>query len=210
MTPTTKPTRKKLGSAFGNDGLVPAERHRDTRGDLLVSARIKLETRREFSEEIGRLWKRANDAFLDVGRHLIEAKARLEHGEFGEMLERDMPFSHRTANMLMKVAEAVDSGALPFPVNQLPPSYATVYEVATLKPEEQQQAAAEGLVHPTVRREEVVAFRRRLRVVPLHAHTSVNRKALEKELAKLETEERRIRERRSQIEALLSELEQQQ
>lgn len=204
MTPTTKPARKKLGSAFGDDGLVPAERHRDTRGDLLVSARIKLETRREFIEEIGRLWKRANDAFLDVGRHLIEAKARLEHGEFGEMVERDMPFSHRTANMLMKVAEAVDTGALPFPADQLPPSYATVYEVVTLKPEEQQQAVAAGLVNPTVRREDVVAFRRQLRVRERQPGSSPSRKALEKELAKLEAEERRIRERRAEIEHMLS------
>lgn len=210
MTTTKKPVRKKLGSAFGDDGLVPAERHQDTRGDLLVSARIKLETRREFADEIGRLWKRANDAFLDIGRHLVEAKARLEHGEFGEMLTRDIPFSHRTANMLMKVADAVDSGALPFSVDQLPASYATVYEVATLKPEEQQQAAAAGLIHPTVRREDIVAFRRRLRVRPLQVTTSDSRRALEKELAKLEAEELRIRERRSEIERLLSELVQQQ
>lgn len=204
MIPTTRPVRKKLGSAFGDDGLVPAERHRDTRGDLLVSARIKLETRREFTEEIGRLWKRANDAFLDVGRHLNDAKARLEHGEFGEMLKRDMPFSHRTANMLMKVAEAVDTGALPIPADQLPSSYATVYEVVTLKPEEQQQAVAAGLVNPTVRREDVVAFRRQLRVREPRPANLPSRNALKKELAKLKAEERRIRERRAEIERMLS------
>jgi hypothetical protein len=77
------------------------------------------------------------------------------------MIEADLPFHYSTANRLMKVAAALDAGALP--VDKLPPSYATVYELLTLSEDERRQAIEEGVVRPDMQRKDVTEFRKRLR-----------------------------------------------
>jgi hypothetical protein len=106
------------------------------------------------------------------------------------MVESDLPFRYSTANRMMKVAAALDAGVLP--VNRLPASYATVYELLTLSEEERQRALDEGVVRPEMQRKDVAVFRRQLRQL------SVDKRA------KLETERERIKKRLEEIERELA------
>jgi hypothetical protein len=58
----------------------------------------------EWAARIGAAWRRTLESVIDTGRLLVEAKAPLPHGEFLAMVERDLPFGPRTAQMLMTVA----------------------------------------------------------------------------------------------------------
>lgn len=40
---------------------------------------------------------------IEIGRRLVEAKEMLQHGEWGEWLEKEVDYSQRTANNLMKI-----------------------------------------------------------------------------------------------------------
>jgi len=173
--------------------LLPSQSSRDTeimppqrksRADL-----AELRTRANFAEAIRGVWTEAEENFTAIGRYLNHAKSVLNHGEFMGMIETDLPFRYSTANRLMKVAAALDTGALP--TDQLPPSYATVYELLTLSESERRQAIEEGIVRPDMQRKDVTEFRRRMRQV-------VEDKALS-----LETERQRLMKRIDEIDRQL-------
>jgi hypothetical protein len=159
--------------------------HRRMRQDL-----AELRTRANFADAIGEAWTEAEENFTTIGRYLNHAKSMLNHGEFMGMVESDLPFRYSTANRLMKVAAALDAGALP--ADRLPPSYATVYELLTLSDEERRQAIKEGVVRPDMQRKDVIEFRKRLR------QPDQNKRA------KLETEREKLRKRLQEIEAELA------
>jgi Protein of unknown function (DUF3102) len=159
--------------------------HRRMRQDL-----AELRTRANFADAIGEAWTEAEENFTTIGRYLNHAKSMLNHGEFMGMVESDLPFRYSTANRLMKVAAALDAGALP--ADRLPPSYATVYELLTLSDEERRQAIKEGVVRPDMQRKDVTEFRKRLRQPD------------QSKRAKLETEREKLRKRLQEIEAELA------
>jgi hypothetical protein len=159
--------------------------HRRMRQDL-----AELRTRANFADAIEEAWTEAEENFTTIGRYLNHAKSMLNHGEFMGMVENDLPFRYSTANRLMKVAAALDAGALP--ADRLPPSYATVYELLTLSDEERRQAIKEGVVRPDMQRKDVTEFRKRLRQPD------------QSKRAKLETEREKLRKRLQEIEAELA------
>ena len=107
------------------------------------------------------------------------------------MVENELPFGYQVAYQLRMVAEAVDSGRLPGP--KLPPSYATVYQLATLTSEQLRLADQRNLIRPDVTRPEIVRFKRDLRNKAID-HVS-RREALE-------AERDRLRERLAVLEAV--------
>lgn len=109
-------------------------RHRDSRFDTIAAAPVQLETRAEFVEEIGRLWRDVQDRCLLIGRHLVQAKEKLPHGEFIAMIERDLPFGRNAAHKMMTVARAVDDRMVA--AELLPPDYTAAYLVVTLNEDE--------------------------------------------------------------------------
>jgi hypothetical protein len=89
------------------------------------------------------------DAVVECGALIAEAKADLPHGEFQAMVERDLPFGARAAQMLMAVA------ANPWITNHgshLPASWRTLYELARHDPATLQAALAVGWITPTMER----------------------------------------------------------
>jgi N6-adenosine-specific RNA methylase IME4 len=58
------------------------------------------------TEEIRILARRMANDIVGIGQRLIEIKARLGHGHFGEWLEYEFSWSHTTAWKFMRVAEA--------------------------------------------------------------------------------------------------------
>ena len=73
----------------------------------------KLLTCEQFAGAISVLWRQADQAFVGIGRLLNSAKERLEHGHFMRLVSQEVPFTHGTANKLMRVAASIDCGRLP-------------------------------------------------------------------------------------------------
>lgn len=94
-----------------------------------------------------------------VGKLLIAAKDRLEHGDFLSMVEEDLPFGERTAEKLMLVARnAVLSN--PTHESDLPGTWTVLYELALIDKKLEAPGTLEawikrGIVHRDIKREEV-------------------------------------------------------
>lgn len=185
-------------SSFDDDD-APLPAVASPRASLLADAPITLSSAADYVAEISRLWAETQRRFLEIGRHLNQAKERLPHGEFLPMIERDLPFGRGVANRLMAVAEAVDSGALP--QRLLPPSYSTAYLLAKMSPDERAQANGENLFRTTVTREEIVSFLARVRSAAQPAAGKARQ-----ELRRLERKEARLAASLTAIKARVAEL----
>lgn len=58
--------------------------------------------------EIKRVEKRASEAIVEAGRHLIAVKQSLSHGQWEDWLQTEFAMSDRTARRMMAVAEQFD------------------------------------------------------------------------------------------------------
>ncbi len=172
--------------------------HRDTRGLAVVEAVVPLSSRAEYVREISDLWRRAQKTFVDIGRHLNNAKDRIPHGDFMDMIDAELPFGDRVANKLMAVARAIDAAV--FPVERLPPHYSIVYELVQMPEDLRGTALRENVIRPDVTRQEVIAFKRRWIAKP---SATPNRAQLRKRLQQLLESRRKLDE---EIAALQDEL----
>jgi hypothetical protein len=110
---------------------------------------------------------------IEVGACLFQAKLELPHGEWARMFKgrpnavaRPVPFTVRTAQMFMKIAEhPILSDAKH--VSRLPASWGTLYQLATLPEPILQAALTDGRVHPGMDRSHARALRPY--VPPVHA-----------------------------------------
>src|SRR5690242_13908210 len=93
-----------------------------------------LDSREEYASEITRLWGQAQEKFLLIGKYLMQAKIRLPHGEYENLIARDLPFGKKAAHMIRAAAEAIESGR--FKLEEVPPNYSVVYALATLTDEQ--------------------------------------------------------------------------
>lgn len=111
-------------------------------------------SRKEWAQRIAFLHTKTVSAIIAVGRALIEAKASLPIGEFGNMPKRDLPFSERTAQRYMQIAS---NPVLcdPSHVSHLPPSYSTLALLASWPEDELRDALERGVIHPDIERAEV-------------------------------------------------------
>jgi Protein of unknown function (DUF3102). len=119
----------------------------------------KPESVADYVTTISRLYDEAEERFVQIGRHLIEAKARLQHGEWSKMVAL-LPFSHRTATMLMTAARAITNRTIA--PERAPRSWANVYLLASMSDEERKLAEERDLIRPDVTRREILAFRRQI------------------------------------------------
>jgi len=149
-------------SGFRQVSKAQARSHlsRDERVARLDGAIVDYVSRGDYVEEISRLWKDAQNTFLTIGRYLVAAANRLEHGEFQAMVENELPFGYQVSYQLRKVAEAIDGGRLP--AAQLPSSYATIYQFTTLSDEQINLAQERELFRPDVKRHEIIDFKREI------------------------------------------------
>ena len=96
---------------------------------------------------IGGAWQKSIDAIFETGRLLIEAKTALPHGDFGKMIEADLPFSAQSANKLMAIARDPKLSN-PAHVRELPASWGTLYELTKLDTETFERRIKEGTIRP--------------------------------------------------------------
>jgi len=143
---------------------------RDERISKLDQTVVPLESKDEFISEISRLWGEAQTTFLTIGRYLVQAAEKLEHGQYISMVENELPFGYHTSYQLRMVAEAIDGNVLS--IAEVPPSYTTIYQITTLKdrlPEGRQPWVDEAgeehppIIRPTVRREEIARFKKHIK-----------------------------------------------
>ncbi|WP_162630213.1 DUF3102 domain-containing protein [Azospirillum ramasamyi] len=169
----------------------------DGRFDDVRRSVSKLSSRDKYVETIGRLWKEATNRFIDIGKYLVYAKDSLPHGEYESMIESELPFSKSVAHALKTVAEAVLQEKVP--EKKLPPDYSTAYMLVSLKDDGWELAKERGLVRSTLKRAEILDFRRELREGrkrPVSEKAARRRLAKERErvLADIEALRRRLEE----------------
>ncbi len=111
---------------------------------------------REFVAEIEKLWSEAQEKFLTIGRYLVQAKARLKHGEFEMMVAIQLPFGKNVAYQLRVVAQAVEQDRLE--ERDLPRSYSNAFRLAQMDEAMLQRAREKNLVRPDVTRREIIDF----------------------------------------------------
>jgi hypothetical protein len=176
--------------------------HEDTsdtvRFRVLSNSVRELSSEADVIEEVGKLWREAQEKFLAIGRYLVRAKEKFR-GTYEAVIIPQLPFGKGVAYQLRAVAVAVDEGRLL--EEELPHSYATAYQLVSLNPTDFDLARKEHLVRRDVLRREVEAFRARVRA------SSTERKILvRRELERLRGEVGRIERRIAELESELSQL----
>lgn len=109
---------------------------------------------RVWAARIAACWQASVRAILEVGRLLSQAKQDLPHGSFGKMIESDLPFGARTAQMLMAIA-ADNRLSDTKHVSHLPASWGTLYELTKLDDDQFERKIADGTIRADMERQEI-------------------------------------------------------
>lgn len=162
--------------------------------------------------EVTEAWAHARNAFVQIGRALNALDTELTRDERDRLrlgFQQLFPFSETVASQFRQIALAVDEGRLPLEV--LPGSYGTAYQLALLKPAELTEARLRGLLRADVTRNAVIQFRREVLAVTRHKPPGLDRNRLLAELRRIEADRQRLvgelsvlRDRRRRIRAILS------
>ncbi|WP_426960033.1 hypothetical protein [Muricoccus radiodurans] len=180
-----KPSRVIETDALTGGGLA------SSRTDAVELRLVAYDTRDEYAREIKGLWTGAQIRFIQIGRYLNAAKARLQHGDYEAMVEADLPFSPRTAYQFRMAAAAVDEGRIP--EDRLPPSYTIAYLLSTFDPSLLEEAKKADLLRPDVKRAEILRFREERRPADARAQAlQAQREKLLRERRRLDAELARI------------------
>ncbi len=129
----------------------------DERTDAIVMT-ADFQTKDECITAITVLWQRSQRNFIAIGKYLLRAKDKLGHGEYGKMIETELPFNRSLAYMMRSIAEAIEHRRIT--PDECPTDYATAYRLVSLPPDKLDLAREQHLVKPTLRRHEIVEFRK--------------------------------------------------
>jgi hypothetical protein len=116
-------------------------------------------SRKEWANRISTAWTKCAAAFIETGRTLIEARDSLNHGEFLEMVETELPFGPRMAEMLMAVARHKFLSNSQH-IATLPPHVTTLYELTRLPDRTLRAKLRDGSITPELECDAVKAWRR--------------------------------------------------
>ena len=113
-------------------------------------------------EQWDEIRQNAVEGFIGFGRELLACKAAVERGEWMPMLAEDLKFNQRVANTFMRIATWVDENGVND--SNLPPDYNTIQLLTRLDNDTFARLTEEGVVSPTLKRNEVSSILRRERV----------------------------------------------
>ena len=157
----------------------------------------------EFIAEIEKLWGEAQEKFLTIGRYLVQAKARLKHGEFEAMVASQLPFGRGVAYQLRVVAQAVEQDRLE--ESTLPRSYNNAFRLAQMDEAILRRARESNLVRPEVTRREIVDF---LHIISAEAERRrPERERIAKEIERLRSRAAALADELAETRTKLAELE---
>jgi hypothetical protein len=110
----------------------------------------------KWSIQINAAWLKCIEAIFRTGQLLIDARDDLDHGQFGKMIERDLPFGPDTAQRLMAIArdERLRNAAH---ARHLPPSWTVLHALTQLSDERLNAWFADGTINPELKRKTVIA-----------------------------------------------------
>jgi hypothetical protein len=109
---------------------------------------------RFYADRITATWQKATGSIIETGALLLEAKDKVEHGEFEEMIKRELPFGPRAARMLMDIARNPilsdrNHGSV------LPPSWRTLYELTRVPADVLIAKIEDHTINPEMERKDV-------------------------------------------------------
>jgi hypothetical protein len=122
------------------------------------SVEIHQDDAQTWAARITERWRASVESIIETGRLLLRAKEALPHGEFGAMCEHLLPFSARTAQMLIAVAED-QRLANPQYIALLPASWGTLYDLTRLSDQEFESAIHDRKIYAEMERKEVALIR---------------------------------------------------
>jgi hypothetical protein len=91
------------------------------------------------------------EAIIKLGRTLLAAKRSLDHGEFQNMIEHDLTFGTRTAQMLMRIAKDKRLAKAKH-ASYLPLAWTALHELSKLSDEAFEQGISSGTINPQTTR----------------------------------------------------------
>jgi hypothetical protein len=150
--------------------------------------------------EISQKWIGIKNSAVRIGHLLLRIK-RASEPAYDIILRTSgvLPFERSVAIKLRRIAEAIDEGTVE--ESRLPSAYSAAYEIVTMSSEEIHLAEREGLIRPETKRQDVLKFKERLRMlVPIgngelekQRHRLLARKRkLEQELTELQRQLERL------------------
>jgi hypothetical protein len=119
-----------------------------TKGDQL-----KLVTAKDYAAALWSCWLDSLDAIFRAGRLLLEAKERVPHGEWLDVIDGS-PFSVPTAEKLMAIARhpLISNSSIR---RILPPAWTTLYELSRLPDPVLDRAISDGAITPDLKEHQV-------------------------------------------------------
>jgi hypothetical protein len=117
-----------------------------------------VKTRRQWAAAVCAAHKQCVDGFFKTGQTLLAANAALPHGTFLKMIEADLPFKARTAQMLMAIArdKRITNTKR---ASYLPVAWTTLFELTKLSDAAFEQALRSGSINPEMTRAEAQTLR---------------------------------------------------
>jgi hypothetical protein len=115
--------------------------------------------RTKWAKTITEKWNQLVESIFETGQTLIDAKDELDHGDFGHMIEEELPFGPSTAQRLMAIAaHPILSNTAHGP--HLPPSWRTLYELSKLPDETLLARLEDGSIRPDLERGTIKAWKK--------------------------------------------------
>lgn len=114
-------------------------------------------TKAEWTEVIRAAWNGTVLGIIECGAAVKQCKFELFHGEFEEMVQKDLPFSTRTARCLRRISE---DERLRHNCAVLPPYWRTIYALTTLGNDEFDEGLADKTINPEMKLSDVGKLKR--------------------------------------------------
>lgn len=115
-----------------------------------------------WAELITAAWRQSVNDVIRVGELLIKAKDSLPHGEFTKMIEGNLPFKSRSAEMLMEIARDERLTNAKYAAH-LPPHWTTLHELTKLPTEAWDAGIADGTINPDMKIKDITQTRKKER-----------------------------------------------
>jgi hypothetical protein len=104
-------------------------------------------------------WKKSAEGMVETCLRLREARKDIGHGEWEKFANQRLPFSKRTADRLIEIAENgfVTNGTH---MSHLPPSWSTVHALIKLPDKVLEKGIKEGVINPGMTLKDVMALKK--------------------------------------------------
>jgi hypothetical protein len=125
---------------------------------VAVLAPVSKHTPDEWAALIKESWKKSAEGMVETCLRLKEARKEIGFGEWEKFAEQRLPFSKRTADRLIEIAEngfVIDGTHM----SHLPPTWSTVHALIKLPVKLLEKAAKDGRINPGMTLKDVLSLK---------------------------------------------------